>query len=92
MKLRMFLVKLALTAMKAIAPKYNAYHKNKVGQSCYVVEERESVQKMPISGREYIDKRITYMTEDFQFYTVPDVVFYKFYVKILKNPKFEVKK
>lgn len=74
----MILNKFALSVLRVLSPKYIGIWGDD-RQDVHVVELRKSTHKMPISGREYEDVRITYLTLDGRFFTLPDTVFYKFY-------------
>lgn len=74
---KMILNKFALSILRTLSPKYIGIREDR--EPVHVVELRKSIHKMPISGREYEDVRITYITLDGRFFTLPDTVFYKFY-------------
>ena len=73
----MKLNKFALSILRLLSPKYIGIRED--SEPVHVVELRKSTLKMPFSGREYEDIRITYLTLDGRFFTLPDTVFYKFY-------------
>ena len=74
----LILNKFALSVLRLLSPKYIGIWGDD-REDVHVVELRKSKHKMPISGREYEDVRIKYITLDGRFFKLPDTVFYKFY-------------
>lgn len=67
-----------LWIVRLFAPKYYGIHSCNKGEPVHVVEFRRTISKMPFSGTEYEDIRITYITKDGRFFTEPESCFYKF--------------
>ena len=76
---RMKPVLILLWVMRLFAPKYCGIHDSNKGDIVHVIEFRKTVSKMPFSGTEYKDYRITYLTKDGRMFTSPESCFYKFY-------------
>lgn len=68
-----------LWVVRLFAPKYYGIHSCNKREPVHVIEFRKSMRKMPFSGREYEDFRITYLTKDGRMFTEPESCFYKFY-------------
>lgn len=64
---------------RLLAPKYQGIRDSNRGETVHVIEFRKCFRKNPFNGKETEDYQVTYLTKDGRMFTLPEILFYRFY-------------